>query len=108
MQDQTVVCDIGSGAVRTGFAGEDAPRSVLTCRKGAVDRGIVSNWDDTEKIWSKALSDELRVQPFGCSVLMTDTPLNPKANRYAHWCRSCVYKITALVPICCCVYAERK
>ncbi|XP_062579850.1 uncharacterized protein LOC134241839 [Saccostrea cucullata] len=46
-----------------------------------VERGIVTNWDDMEKIWQYAFERELRVKSEDSPVLMADATLNPIGNR---------------------------
>jgi actin-related protein len=108
-----LVVDNGSGMVKAGFAGDDAPRAVFPSIVGRplykiimgtqakehytgdeaiairgvlslnypIEHGIVTSWDDMEKIWHHTFFSELRVSPEEHSVLLTEAPLNPKANR---------------------------
>jgi len=49
--------------------------------KYPVERGMVTDWDDMEKVLHHAFYNELKVAPDCYSILMGETPLNPKVNR---------------------------
>ncbi|CEP20889.1 unnamed protein product [Cyberlindnera jadinii] len=43
--------------------------------------GVVTHWDDMEKIWHSVLTQELKIVTSDHPVLLTEAPLNPKSNR---------------------------
>ena len=57
-----------------------ARRGVFTI-KYPIEHGIVTNWDDMEKIWRHTFFNELRCSPEEHAVLMTEAPLNPFQNK---------------------------
>ncbi|GAM16964.1 hypothetical protein SAMD00019534_001390 [Acytostelium subglobosum LB1] len=109
-QDSTVIIDNGSGYIKAGFSGNNAPQSVFPSVLSKVagvggtnyyfgedavnmagmmpltypiQRGVVNNnnWDDMTKIWEHTFSTVLNVQPSDRRVLLTEAPRNPKMNR---------------------------
>ncbi|XP_076917060.1 actin-2-like [Bidens hawaiensis] len=75
-----------SGMVSVGsieaYIGDEAQskRGVLTIEY-PMERGIVKNWDDMEKIWHYTFDNGLRVAPEDHPILITEAALNPKENR---------------------------
>ena len=46
-----------------------------------LEHGIVTNWEDMESIWHYVYENELKTLPEEHPVLLTEPPLNPRANR---------------------------
>eukprot|EP01083_Nonionella_stella_P128378 389018_1 len=55
-------------------------RGILSLKR-VIEHGIVTNWDDAEKIWHHTFYNELQIQPEEHGVLLSETALNPRANR---------------------------
>ncbi|KAJ1442657.1 beta-actin, partial [Ochromonadaceae sp. CCMP2298] len=68
--------------IRDAYVGDEAQarRGILSLRY-PIEHGVVENWEDLILIWEHAFTDQLRVDPQEHPVLLTEAPLNPKANR---------------------------
>lgn len=113
---KSIVLDCGTGLVKAGFSGDDAPISVFPTVVGhpkhaptsmlatkptrqfyvggeaqrnrgmldlrsPVQHGIVTDWEEMERVWDHVFLEELKVSPEQQLVLLTEPPLNPKQNK---------------------------
>ena len=67
---------------KSEYIGDEAQkmRGVLNL-KYPIESGIVTSWDQMEKVWEYCFTNELRVDPSEHKVMLTEAPMNPKANR---------------------------
>lgn len=68
--------------VQDSFVGLEADsRRTLLSLSHPIEHGVVTSWDDLEKIWQHAF-DSLKVNPEELPpVMLTEPPLSPKTNR---------------------------
>ncbi|KAG9255672.1 actin family [Emericellopsis atlantica] len=68
------------GDVFIGKHAENEMRGLLKI-KYPLAHGIVTDWDDMERIWEYVYSDALKTMSEDHPVLLTEPPLNPRSNR---------------------------
>ncbi|KAK7089297.1 actin-2-like [Littorina saxatilis] len=69
-------------AQNDSYVGKDAQerRGILDLNY-PMDRGIITDWDDMEKIWHHVFFNELRRDPKESHVLLSEPMLNPRNHR---------------------------
>lgn len=73
---------VGGSTEKDCFVGDEAQQKRGVCIvKYPIAHGIIKDWEDMKKIWQHTFYNELREQPQDHPVMLTEAPLNPKANR---------------------------
>ena len=109
--ERRIVIDNGSGTIKAGFSGDDAPRAIFPTVVGwpkqpgimvgmdqkdsfvgdevdekrgilnlihPIEKGMITMWDDMEKIWHHSLYTALKVTPEEYPIMLTESPLTSK------------------------------
>ncbi|KAF9163022.1 Arp2/3 complex subunit, actin nucleation center [Actinomortierella ambigua] len=73
---------IGNVNVRDIMVGDEAAelRSILQMSY-PMQNGIVKNWTDMKHLWDYTFNDKLKIDPRDTKIMLTEPPMNPKANR---------------------------
>ena len=73
---------VGGNNDKDYFVGDEAQQKRGVCKvKYPIAHGMIEDWDDMKKIWAHTFYNELRETPSEHPVMLTEAPLNPKANR---------------------------
>lgn len=73
---------LGSSKLSDLMVGDEAAenRSFLQMSH-PMEHGIIKNWEDMENLWDYTFNNKLQVDTHGRKILLTEPPMNPKANR---------------------------
>jgi actin-related protein 2 len=73
---------VGTAVIKDIMVGDEAAsnRNYLQVTQ-PMEHGIVRNWDDMKHLWDYTFYEKMLVDPRGRKVLLTEPPMNPKANR---------------------------
>jgi len=97
-----LVCDVGSGSIKIGYANGRTPKKIIPSIIGPpkhigndaiknrndiqcsfpIEGGVVRNWDEVEALFSHAI-DEVKENDTNSAsrILVTEPPLNPVQNK---------------------------
>lgn len=73
---------IGNVTVKDIMVGDEAAelRSILQMSY-PMENGIVKNWTDMRHLWDYTFNEKLKIDPRDSKIMLTEPPMNPKANR---------------------------
>ncbi|RUP43128.1 actin family, partial [Jimgerdemannia flammicorona] len=73
---------INNVVVKDIMVGEEAAalRAILQMSY-PMTNGIINNWEDMRHLWNYTFDEKLKVNPRDAKILLTEPPMNPKANR---------------------------
>jgi actin-related protein 2 len=73
---------VGDVEVKDLMVGDDAAslRNILQMSY-PMENGIIRNWEDMRHLWNYTFDEKLKVDPRDSKILLTEAPMNPRANR---------------------------
>ncbi|GAB5588901.1 Actin-related protein 2 [Umbelopsis nana] len=73
---------VGNIEVKDLMIGDEAAelRNILQMSY-PMENGIIRNWEDMRHLWNYTFDEKLKVDPRDSKILLTEAPMNPRANR---------------------------
>jgi actin-related protein 2 len=73
---------VGNIEVKDLMIGDEAAelRNILQMSY-PMENGIIRNWEDMRHLWNYTFDEKLQIDPRDSKILLTEAPMNPRANR---------------------------
>ncbi|KAJ2791731.1 Arp2/3 complex subunit, actin nucleation center [Coemansia guatemalensis] len=80
-EEATTLADVPHEVKDINVGTEAAALRAILDMSYPLENGIIKNWEDMQHLWDYTFFEKLKADPTQCKVLLTEAPLNPKANR---------------------------
>ncbi|KAJ1812567.1 Arp2/3 complex subunit, actin nucleation center [Coemansia sp. RSA 2598] len=80
-EEATTVADVPYEVKDINVGDEAAALRAVLDMSYPLENGIIKNWEDMQHVWDYTFFEKLKADPTQSKILLTEAPLNPRANR---------------------------